>query len=493
MRKNFSFFAFITLSVLSLCLSCAKEESIEAPCEDNMEQQVRVRSDVKFKDNNFEVTKDMALLFANSLQDKTEIVDVDTYNYEGIPCLYIINYEQGWKVIPADSRVQPLLGESTSGSLDIESLDNPGVKLWLIGLAESIVKIKECGVEDYNTEITDMWKFLREMTQKERSISRQLRDTSSEGGWIKITNTTTSANVVANVDHLLPTKWGQRYPWNISLPEDPNAQGDIDPRFATGCVPTAVAQVLYYFHQQTGYPNDLWHSLSVSNMSGNGPYTLSLDRSNHVINSSRWNSMPLIAPTLSPYLDTDLIDSTACGYVSDLMMDVGVRMGASYSKQMTGTPFFYSWDLNPCGITCSAGSYDYSTVRSNLLNGKPIIIDATSPSLGCSHVWVIDGCYDKTITTTVTSQYFYYRPGYSYPSNATYLTESEMLALYPNAYDGMSVVESTTQSYVKYLLMNYGWDGEYDSGYYNIEGTNWAESFHNDKRIYYNLSAGQLN
>ena len=58
-----------------------------------------------------------------------------------------------------------------------------------------------------------------------------------------------------------------------------------------------------------------------------------------------------------------------------------------------------------------------------------------------SHAWVIDGCYDKTITTTVTSHYCYYHPGYSYPPNATYLTESEVLSLYPNAYDGFSVVE----------------------------------------------------
>lgn len=486
-------YSLTLIIILFSFFACTKEESFVTPREYSGDAQILVRSDIKLKDSDFDVTIDMALLFANSLQDKTKIVDIDTYNYQGIPCLYIINYEQGWVVIPSDSRVQPLLGESESGCLDIDSLDNPGVKIWLIDLAESIVNIKECGVEDYNPEYTDMWGFLRELTQKERSISRQLRDSSSEGGWVKITNTTTSTNVVANVDHLLPTKWGQRYPWNITVPVDPNSQNAIDPRFPTGCVPTAVAQVLYYFHQHSGYPNDLWHNISVSNMSGNDPYSLTLTKSNHVVNSSRWNNMPLITPTLSPYLDTDLVDSTAFGYVSDLMMDIGVRMGATYSMQGTGAALFFSWNLYPCGITSDAGSYNYSTVRSNLLNGQPVIITAESPTLNCSHAWVIDGCYDKTITTTVTSHYYHYYPGYSYPSNAVYLTESEMLALYPNAYDGMSVVESSSHSYVRYLLMNYGWSGEDDNGHYSIDGGNWSECFHNDKRIYYNLSAGQLN
>ena len=111
-----------------------------------------------------------------------------------------------------------------------------------------------------------------------------------------------------------------------------------------------------------------------------------------------------------------------------------------------------------------------------------------------SHAWVIDGCYDKTITTTVTSHYCYYHPGYSYPPNATYLTESEVLSLYPNAYDGFSVVEYTNEAKTQYLLMNFGWNGEYNYGHYSIlnNSTDWALGLNNTKRIFYNLSTGQL-
>ena len=68
-----------------------------------------------------------------------------------------------------------------------------------------------------------------------------------------------------------------------------------------------------------------------------------------------------------------------------------------------------------------------------------------------------------------------------------------MQALYPDAYDGMSVVESSTHDHIRYLLMNYGWNGEDDDAHYGIVGLDWSMGFNNSKRIFYNLSAGQLN
>lgn len=59
----------------------------------------------------------------------------------------------------------------------------------------------------------------------------------------------------------------------------------------------------------------------------------------------------------------------------------------------------------------------------------------------------------------------------------------------------MQVIESSSQEKTQYLLMNYGWNGDFDQGHYSIlnYSTNWAEGFNNDKRIYYNLTTGQLN
>ena len=70
-----------------------------------------------------------------------------------------------------------------------------------------------------------------------------------------------------------------------------------------------------------------------------------------------------------------------------------------------------------------------------------------------------------------------------------------MLALYPNAFDGMSVIESNTQGNTQYLLMNYGWDGDYDNGHYSIfnYSIDWAYGLNTNKRMFYNLSTGQLN
>lgn len=442
-----------------------------------------VRSEAKGEISNFEVTKDLAEYYAKSFENRTDIVSIEPYEYQGVDCFYVVNFEKGWMVITADSRVQPILGESEDDYLYPEELQNPGVRVWLEDCADNIYHVKLFGLKDYDKESYALWQGIKKMV--ERNGSKYIPET--EIAWVRYYHSTTTTQTNANVGHLLQTSWGQGTPWNCSLPIDPAAQNGDTTRFVTGCVPTAVAQVLYYYHNKTGYPNDFWHFIepSVSQVLGGGYYSLTLLKDNYTTNSTRWANMP-----------TTSYGSGGFGYVSDLMLDIGVRMNAEYSVGDTGTSLAYSWQLNPCGITCQKSSYVYTTIRSNIVNYNPVIITAdlfvNNDYVG--HTWVIDGCVDITTTTTYYSTYYAYHEGASYLPNCEYLTDEEVRSIYPNVYDGMEVIDSSQVNKTQYLLMNYGWDGSYDSGHYSIlkNSTDWALGLNYNKLIFYNLSTGQL-
>ena len=59
----------------------------------------------------------------------------------------------------------------------------------------------------------------------------------------------------------------------------------------------------------------------------------------------------------------------------------------------------------------------------------------------------------------------------------------------------MTVLDSSQSNSLQYLLMNYGWDGDYDDGHYSIlkYSNDWALGLNYNKLIFYNLSTSQLN
>ena len=82
------------LFVISL-FSCSKENPLVLPNQNMVNSSISVRSDIKPDSNSFDITEEMAALFARSLKEKSEICGINTYCYQDIPCLYIVNYEKG--------------------------------------------------------------------------------------------------------------------------------------------------------------------------------------------------------------------------------------------------------------------------------------------------------------------------------------------------------------------------------------------------------------
>ena len=121
---------------------------------------------------------------------------------------YVFNAEDkgGFVIISGDDRTPEVLGYADSGNLDLDNLP-PNLKGWLEGYSKQIKAIKNSNIA--------------ESRATSRTVTRAPKDP---------------------IAPLLTTKWGQDYPYNMNCPEF----FDERHKCVTGCVATAMAQVMYY-------------------------------------------------------------------------------------------------------------------------------------------------------------------------------------------------------------------------------------------------------
>ena len=129
--------------------------------------------------------------------------------------LYVFNMAEdgGFVIVSNDDRTTPILGFSDSGSIDPDNMPS-NMKAWLKGYADEIAWLQKNGNK----------------SETKKGIAK----------------TSPSWNVgdpKTNIDPLLTTQWNQGEPYNNFCPEYAAGQ-----KSATGCVATAMAQVIYY-HQ----------------------------------------------------------------------------------------------------------------------------------------------------------------------------------------------------------------------------------------------------
>ncbi|MBR6121867.1 MAG: C10 family peptidase [Prevotella sp.] len=120
------------------------------------------------------------------------------------PPYYVFNVENngGFVIVSGDDRVPDILGYSDKGNLDLDRLP-PNVAWWLSGYQ----------------------KQLEAISQDASAAARAMESTKR-----------------AKVNPLVMTEWGQGYPYNDMCPVV-NGQ-----KCLTGCVATAMAQIMYYHH-----------------------------------------------------------------------------------------------------------------------------------------------------------------------------------------------------------------------------------------------------
>ena len=328
------------------------------------------------------VTSETARKVANTFLNNngTKSVQLTDLSKEaGFPNLYIFNGNPGFVVMAADDCVQPILGYSLTGRFVAENMPT-NVSGWLQGYNDEIQYAIDSKMSA-TAETAKLWKDLIEGNSK-------------------------AAKATAIVPNLLKTEWDQDPLYNNYCPYD-NTASELT---VTGCVATAMAQIMKYWDYPTSGTGS--HSYNHS--------TYGTQSANYGNTTYHWENMPAY---LSSSSTTEQINEVAqlmyhCGVSVEMTYGLAVNGGSSASTQEVGnalmTYFKYS-----SGITYKQKSRYTDTNWKNLVKAE---LDAGRPlqyrgqGTGGGHSFICCG-YDS-------DDKFYFNWGWSGSNDGFYALNS---------------------------------------------------------------------
>lgn len=261
----------------------------------------------------------------------------------GRSCLYVFNAGQneGFVLVAADDRAFEILGYSNTGHFDYSRIPTE-MRNWIEGYVDQITYIRKNNITG-----------------------------SSEG----------QAHTDRNVSPLLgEIMWDQGAPYNNMCPDY-----DISSKCATGCIATAMAQVMYYHR---------WPKV------GKGSYTYAPPILGGHTLTADFGATHYAWDDMLPAYDSNSSDAS-CDAVAELMLHCGISVNMSYSSASGATseivPYalFNYFDYDK-GIAYrqrdNYSSEEWQQIIENEIdNGRPVI--ATGRSSAGGHAFVFDG-YD---------------------------------------------------------------------------------------------------
>jgi len=173
------------------------------------------------------------------------------------------------------------------------------------------------------------------------------------------------------VQPLLKSKWGQDYPYSKLT------------QYVTGCVATAVAQVMYY-HK--------WPAQG----KGQESYTVKFD---NTVRSADFTKSHYDWDNMLPDYNRRNVTAKQEDAVALLMNDVGIATNMQYTNRASGTQSYMAeralrnyFDYDASMVTRANEGVDnfIEIVKNELRNGFPLYISGDSKT-GGGHAWVCDG------------------------------------------------------------------------------------------------------
>lgn len=294
-------------------------------------------------------TNDVAYRAPRKAAKKTDQVYYYVFNVGG---------DKGFVVMSGDDRTEPVLGYCDEGSFD-EATAPPHMLSFLQGLADEIQYLDDNNVEGSKLN-----------AQRVRRYSKPVQKM---------------------IKPLVSTRWNQGDPYNRMCPEYYNKDGSRGEHAVTGCVATAMAQVIgYWRYPDVTRGNVASHTNTYDTPDGKKTVTLPTIRRGAAID---WEHM---RDTYSSANTDEEKDAVAwlmllCG--QSLKMGYGASSGAStgYAPE----PLRYVFGFDNSVYAASRGNYTLdewnSLVYGELQKGRPVMY--AGHSTGGGHAFVIDG-YD---------------------------------------------------------------------------------------------------
>lgn len=293
--------------------------------------------------------------------------DVQVKSYEllksentGKACYHVFNYENGgFVLVSADRRGVPVLGYSEEGEFDFVN-GAPAAIAWVKQYMQQLDEI-EAADQELTKEQINAWK-----PQNHKAGTR-------------------------SVEPLLTTFWNQDYPYNMYCPE--HSQGNHGHTY-TGCVATAMAQVMNYWEwpkQGKGYVAYYWGQWDTIRFSET---------------TYDWDNMADRYSIASSQVAKEA--------VATLMLHAGVSLNMNYGYDGSGTQtelcvnalknyFGYRngmvYKTRDNGVPATDEGfehyYDNDTIWTRMLIeeldlSRPLIYSGR-PKTGAGHAWVCDG------------------------------------------------------------------------------------------------------
>ena len=255
---------------------------------------------------------------------------------------YIFNTEEngGFVIVSGDDRTIPILGYADNGNVQEGSMPE-GLKVLLEDYSEQIE-----GLEDNDTPV----QHVRRKAQARKEIAP-----------------------------LIATKWSQSAPYNNKCPLI------NDEKTVTGCVATAMAQVMYYYKYPEG---------ECTTIPGYTTRTAKLELSEIPRTSFNWGAM---TATYSSTDTGEAADAVAelmqyCGWA--LQMNYGVGLSSAYLvsvPEALKTYFSYDDGIYHANRNCYTYPEWVELIYSELAQRRPVMMGGQSTTGG--HAFVCDG-YD---------------------------------------------------------------------------------------------------
>lgn len=272
------------------------------------------------------------------------------------PEYYVFNVgrNDGFVIVSGSDKTQSILGYSDSGSIDPEHMPEP-LKQWFAELPIA-VKYQELGLHQ-----------VRDLSKAPRKAPKVMAKNP--------------------VPVLIPSRWNQGDPYNLFTPEYKDDNGNMQPHSATGCVATAMAQVMYFWK----WPQEACKTIPSYSSSWNmqrtlpelEPYTFDWDSMTDTYSSSSSQKSKEAVAMLMKYVG------------HSIQMGYGPASGAGTGMPPYALKTFYDYDQNLYHAIHDNYTFQEweDLIYSELAAGRPVLISGDNSDLTGGHEWVCDG-YD---------------------------------------------------------------------------------------------------